>query len=65
MRVEVPVAFEARDDAGLRAWSPEVPTFALSHSDADLVRRNIVPTLEFMLSAAWGMDVKVTCIPSE
>ncbi len=57
--VIVKVRFESRDDGGLRAYSDSVPGFVLSHRDADLVRADVEPALETILSAMYGMPMRV------
>ncbi|WP_129396420.1 hypothetical protein [Methylovirgula ligni] len=54
---KIVVKFERREDGGLRAYSDDVPGFVLSNKNPELVLADIVPTLEFMLSAIWGESV--------
>lgn len=54
---KIVVKFERRDDGGLRAFSDDVPGFVLSNPDPHIVLDDIVPTLECMLSAMWGLKV--------
>ena len=53
------VHFEARSDGGLRAWSDDVPGFALSHSNPALVLADVEPVLEVMLSEWCKRPIKV------
>ena len=57
------VIFEDRDDGGLRARSPDFPNFLLSHSDRELVKRDVEPALEILLSAMWGTRISVRQVP--
>ena len=58
------VVFEDREDGGLRVRSPELPNFLLSHSDAGLVRQDLVPALEGLLSAMYGETMSVRHVPT-
>ena len=60
---KVVVAFEMRDDGGLRAYSDDVPGFVLSHKDPSEVIRDIAPALERILSAMWGVKVTASPLP--
>ena len=60
---KVVVAFERRNDGGLRAYSNDVPGFVLSHSDPTAVIRDVGPALEVILSAMWGVKVKASMLP--
>jgi hypothetical protein len=60
---KVVVAFERRDDGGLRAYSDDVPGFVLSHKDPSAVIRDIAPVLERILSAIWGVKVTASPLP--
>lgn len=42
-----------RPDGGLRVWSPNLPGLKLSHSDADLVYRDIGPAIQELLK--WSL----------
>lgn len=53
---EITVILEDRDDGGLRAYSPEVPGFVLSHPNREAVLADIWPALEMILSAIWGIE---------
>jgi hypothetical protein len=53
------VKFEAREDGGLRATCDKVPGFLLSHINHDLVRADVVPALEVILSAMYGVQMSV------
>ena len=53
------VKFEARDDGGLRAYCDDVPGFVLSHRDPKAVLSDVEPALETILSAMYGMPVRV------
>lgn len=57
--LKITVRFDGRSDGGLRAWSDDLPGFVLSHSDAQAVLEDVGPTLETMLAAKYGCDVKV------
>lgn len=57
------VIFEDRDDGGLSARSPQVPNFLLSHSDPDLVRKDVEPALETILSDWYGLNMRVRHVP--
>ena len=59
----VHVVFEDRDDGGLRARSPQVPNFLLSHSDPELVLKDVVPALETILSDWYGMPMSDRHVP--
>lgn len=54
------VTFEPREDGGLRAYCDKVPGFVLSHSNAEAVLNDVEPALETILSAMYGMKVKVS-----
>lgn len=54
------VVFEQREDGGLRAYCDRLPNFVLSHRDPDAVLADVVPALETILSAMYGMDVAVS-----
>ena len=60
---KVVVAFERRDDGGLRAYSDDVPGFVLSHKDPFAVIRDVAPVLERILSAMWGVKVTASLLP--
>ena len=53
------VKLETREDGGLRAHCDEVPGFILSHSNADKVLADVVPSLECILTAMFGCKMKV------
>ena len=53
------VLFEPREDGGLRARCDKVPQFLLSHSDPELVRADVQPALETILSEMFGLPMKV------
>ena len=55
----IQVAFEAREDGGLRATCEKVPNFFLSHSDPELVRADVVPALSVILSDMFGVPMQV------
>jgi hypothetical protein len=55
----ISVTFEKRADGGLRAFCDKVPGFVLSHSDADKVMADVVPSLECILTAMYGCNMKV------
>lgn len=57
------VIFEEREDGGLRVRCPDVPNFLLSHSDPDLVRKDVVPALETILSEMYGVPMRVRRVP--
>lgn len=56
----IEVVLQAREDGGLRAWSPQLPMFILSHSDPIAVLKDVVPALETMLSAKENRRMVVT-----
>jgi len=58
------VIFEDREDGGLRARSPQVPNFYLSHSNADLVRKDVEPALATILSEMYGLPMSVRHVPA-
>lgn len=60
----VEVCFEKREDGGLRAWSPDVPLFVLSHSDHRKVILDVMPALETILSAQYGQQMAVAQLVS-
>ena len=60
--LSIEVFFQSREDGGLRAWSPQLPLFVLSHSDPIKVLKDVVPVLETMLSKKMDCDVRVTRI---
>jgi hypothetical protein len=57
------VIFEEREDGGLRVHSPQVPNFLLSHSDRELVLRDVEPALETILSEWYGVHMRVRRVP--
>ena len=57
------VTFEQREDGGLRARCADVPNFLLSHSDPELLRNDVEPALEAILSDMYGMPMKVRRVP--
>lgn len=57
------VRFEDRDDGGLRAFCDKVPNFFLSHSEPEKVLADVAPALETILSAMYGMQMRVTRLP--
>jgi hypothetical protein len=61
---KITVNFEVRDDGGLRAYSPDVPGFVLSHPDIGAVLADIKPALETILSAMWGIPVVASPLTS-
>lgn len=58
------VRFEPREDGGLIATCDQVPNFYLSHSDAEAVRADVIPALEAILSAMYGMPMVVRWLPA-
>jgi hypothetical protein len=56
----IEVVLQAREDGGLRAWSPQLPMFILSHPDPMEVLKDVVPALETMLSARESCRMIVT-----
>lgn len=56
---EIEVRFENRPDGGVRAYSPDLPLFVLSHQDKDTLMKNVVPVLECMLSHRLKGNAKV------
>jgi hypothetical protein len=61
---KITVNLELRDDGGLRAYSPDVPGFVLSHPDGKALLADIQPALETILSAMWGVDVVASPLSS-
>lgn len=61
---KIVVRFEEREDGGLRAYSDDVPGFVLSHSNGELVVADVVPALEGILSAMYGIEVEVDPLES-
>lgn len=59
----VHVIFEDREDGGLRARCPQVPNFLLSHSDPELVMKDVEPALETILSEWYGVKLEVRRVP--
>lgn len=57
------VIFDYREDGGLRAHCPTVPNFLLSHSDPELVRLDVEPALEGILSDMYGLSMSVRRVP--
>jgi len=58
------VRFEPREDGGLTATCDEVSNFYLSHSNAELVRADVIPALEAILSAMYGISMTVRWLPA-
>lgn len=61
----IEVVLQAREDGGLRAWSPQLPMFILSHSDPMAVLQDVVPALETMLSEREKCRMVVTGMTRE
>lgn len=57
------VIFEDREDGGLRARCSAVPNFILSHSDPELLRKDVEPALEGILSDMYGVAMSVRRVP--
>lgn len=57
------VRFEPREDGGLRARCDKVPNFYLSHSDPEMVRADVVPALQTILSDMYQMPMLVERLP--
>lgn len=57
------VMFEDREDGGLRARCADIPNFYLSHSNPDLVREDVVPAMETILSEMYGVPMRVRRVP--
>jgi hypothetical protein len=57
------VHFRPRDDGGLIATCDKVPNFYLSHADAELVRADVIPALEVILTEMYGMQMQVRRLP--
>jgi hypothetical protein len=57
------VHFETREDGGLIARCDHLPNFYLSHTDADLLREDVVPALETILSDMYGLPMTVRRLP--
>jgi hypothetical protein len=60
--LEITVIFERRQDGGLRAYSDDVPGFVLSHSNVELLLRDVQPALEGILSHLHGKPVRTVLI---
>jgi hypothetical protein len=58
------VRFERRPDGGLRAYSDDVPGFVLSHSDPELVMKDVGPALAGIMSYLLGAEVTVNPLPT-
>ena len=56
---KIVVTFEHRVDGGLRAYSDDVPSFFLSHSDRATLLSDVKPALERTLSYMLGSPVVV------
>ncbi len=59
-KTRLTVRFVRRDDGGLRAMCEHVPGFYLSSLDRQAVVRDVIPVLETLVKANWGMDVAVS-----
>jgi len=59
------VIFEEREDGGLRARCPAVPNFLLSHSDPELLLKDVEPALETILSDMYGVPMRVRRLPEK
>jgi hypothetical protein len=59
------VIFEEREDGGLRARCLDVPNFYLSHSDRELVLKDVEPALETILSDMYGVPIRVRRLPEK
>jgi hypothetical protein len=57
------VRFKPRDDGGLTATCDTIPNFHLSNSDAEAVHADVIPALEAILSAMYGMPMQVRWLP--
>jgi hypothetical protein len=57
------VIFEEREDGGLCARCPDVPNFLLSHKNPELVREDVEPALETILSDMYGVPMTVRRLP--
>lgn len=53
------VKFETREDGGLRATCEKVPAFRLSHINHDLVRADVVPALQTILTEMYQVPMRV------
>jgi hypothetical protein len=53
------VHFEPRPDGGVRAWSPDLPGFVLSHRDVDALVADIQPALKVILEYRFRADIAV------
>ncbi len=53
------VNFRRREDNGLEASCDKLPAFFLSHSDPALVVADVEPALTVILSAMYGIDMRV------
>lgn len=58
------VRFEPRENGGLIATCDQVPNFYLSNADAEAVRADVIPALEVILSAMYGMPMIVEWLPA-
>lgn len=59
--MKIEVHFERREDGGLRAYSHQLPGFAISHRDPDVVMEDVKVVLEVMLGEA--LDCPVAVLP--
>lgn len=56
--VKITVTFQAREDGGLRAWSPDVPGLVLSGADPAKVMEDLVPAIEAILEQRLDCEVR-------
>lgn len=61
---KVTVCFEGREDGGLRAWSPDLPGFVLSHRNVDALLADVEPVLKELLRFQLETDVSVERLES-
>ncbi len=59
-KTRLTVRFVKRDDGGLRAHCEHVPGFFLSSSNRQAVVRDVIPALEALVKANFGIDVSVS-----
>lgn len=58
-RFKITVCFESRADGGLRAWSPDLPGFVLSHRNIDGLLADVEPALKTILDYRFDTNIAV------
>ena len=53
------VKFEMREDGGLIATCDKVPAFRLSHLNHEMVKADVIPALETILSEMYELSMRV------